>query len=82
MIVRERDAKHGSGKHRHDRAFQFDGFFRIHDIDLRDVANSAAPKFSGPAAQSFLDLPAIARKGTLPAVRTGTLFARTRFVNS
>jgi hypothetical protein len=32
MIVRQRDAKHGSGKHRHDGAFQFDGFFRIHSL--------------------------------------------------
>ena len=31
MIVRERDAKHGPGQDHHDGAFQFDGFFRIHD---------------------------------------------------
>jgi len=30
MIVRESDAKHGSGEHRHNRALHFDGFFRIH----------------------------------------------------
>ena len=30
MIVRERDAKHGPGKHHRDGALQFDGFFRIH----------------------------------------------------
>jgi hypothetical protein len=30
MIVRERDAKHGSREHRHDGALQFDGLFRIH----------------------------------------------------
>jgi hypothetical protein len=34
MIVRERDAKHGSGKHHHDGALQFDGSFGIHDVDL------------------------------------------------
>jgi hypothetical protein len=34
MIVRERDAKHRSRKHRHDGAFQLDDFFRIHDVDL------------------------------------------------
>jgi hypothetical protein len=32
MIVRQRDAKHGSGQHRHDSALQLDGFFRIHTI--------------------------------------------------
>jgi hypothetical protein len=32
MIVRQRDAKHGSGKHRHDGALQFNGFFRIHQF--------------------------------------------------
>ncbi len=30
-LVRKRDAKHGPGKHRHDGALHFDGFFRIHD---------------------------------------------------
>ncbi len=30
MLVRERDAKHRPGKHHHDGALQFDGFFRIH----------------------------------------------------
>ncbi len=42
-LVRKRDAKHGSWKHRHDSAFHFDGFFRIHDVDLPVAgANSAA----------------------------------------
>lgn len=31
MVVRKRDAKHGSRKHRRNGALQFDGFFRIHD---------------------------------------------------
>jgi hypothetical protein len=30
-IVRERDAKHGSGQHHHDGALQLDRFLRIHD---------------------------------------------------
>jgi hypothetical protein len=34
MIVRQRNAKHGSGEHRHDDALQFDGFFRIHAVDV------------------------------------------------
>ena len=40
MIVRERDAKHGSGQHRHDGALQLDGFFRIHTL----VRVTSAPK--------------------------------------
>jgi hypothetical protein len=32
MIVRECDAKHGSGEDRHDSALQLDGFFRIHTV--------------------------------------------------
>jgi hypothetical protein len=34
--------------------------FRIHDVDLGDVANGAAQRLSGPAAQSIPDLPMIA----------------------
>jgi hypothetical protein len=34
MVVRKRDAEHGSGQHHHDYALQFDGFFRIHDCSL------------------------------------------------
>jgi hypothetical protein len=47
MLVRERDTKHGPGKHRHDGALEFDGLFRIHDFDLGNVATSAAPKVVG-----------------------------------
>jgi len=84
MIVRERDAKHGSGEHRHDGALQLDGFFRIHDFDLGNVANSAAPKVFGAGCEINMDLPAIACKRALSAAaeRTRPLFARTRFVNS
>jgi hypothetical protein len=32
MIVRKRDAKHGSGQHRHNSALQLNGFFRIHSV--------------------------------------------------
>jgi hypothetical protein len=32
MIVRKRDAKHGSGEHRHNGALQFNSFFRIHQL--------------------------------------------------
>jgi hypothetical protein len=32
VIVRKRDAKHSPGQHRHDSAFQLDGFFRIHTV--------------------------------------------------
>src|SRR5262249_38818352 len=44
---------------------------------------TARPRtFRGPAVQSIPDLPAIAGKGTPPAIRTRTLCARTCFVNS
>ena len=36
MLVRKRDAKHGSGKHHRDGALQFDGFFRIHSVALEN----------------------------------------------
>jgi hypothetical protein len=82
-LVRERDAKHGPRQHHHDGALQFDGFFRIHDIYFARVgalrrpdAAVRRPYHNHPA------LPALAGKGTLPAMRTRTLFARTRFVNS
>ena len=71
MLVRKRDAKHGPREHGHDRPLQFDGFVRVHDVDLGELAK-----------QSISNLPMIAREGTLRAVRTRTLFARTRFVNS
>jgi hypothetical protein len=32
VIVRKRDAKHGSWKYHGDDALQFDGFFRIHGV--------------------------------------------------
>ena len=32
MVVRKRNPKHRSRKHRHDGAFYFDGLFRIHDV--------------------------------------------------
>ena len=32
MVVRQRDAKHGPGEHRHNGALQFDGLFRIHHV--------------------------------------------------
>jgi hypothetical protein len=63
----------------HDRPFDLDCLFRIYHVDL---ANSAAPKLSGPAVRIIPDLPAIAaRKRAFRAVRTRTVFARTRFVN-
>ena len=86
MIVRERDAKHGSGQHRHDSALQLDGFFRIHTVaaDVSFISNVGPENFSGPTFKTAL--PAKACELTLPAaaapLRTRTLFARTRFVNS
>ena len=54
MVVRKRDAKHGPGKHRHDGALYCDRFFRIYHVHLRvALANSAAPKLRGRAAQSI-----------------------------
>jgi len=47
MVIRERDAKHRSGEHRLDGALNFNCLFRIHHVDLGDVANSAAPKAYG-----------------------------------
>jgi len=74
VIVRQRNAKHGSWQDAHDSAFQIDGFFRIH-----------AELFGTQAASlQRTDLPAIARERTLPApvaIRPWTLFARTRFIN-
>jgi hypothetical protein len=87
VIVRERDAEHGSRKHRRDGAFQFDDFFRIHDVNLATLKNhgmaggqAGARVEQAPAVKS--NLPALAGKRALPAGRTGTLFARARFVNS
>ncbi len=54
MIIRKCDAKHGARKHRHDGALQCNGFFGIHDVNVRvGLANSAAQRFSGRAAQSI-----------------------------
>jgi hypothetical protein len=55
MIVRERDAKHGSGEHRHDGALQFDGFFRIHSdvAGVSRVSNVGPENFSGPTSKPF-----------------------------
>jgi hypothetical protein len=53
MIVRECDAKHGSGEHRHDGALQLDGFFRIHSV-VRCVSppsNVGPENFSGPTSK-------------------------------
>ena len=47
MVIRECDAKHRSGKHRLDGTLNFNGLFRIHHVDLGDVANGAAPKAFG-----------------------------------
>jgi hypothetical protein len=81
-LVRKRDAKHRPWKHRHDGAFHFDGFFRIHGADLLvAVANSAAQEFLGRAEQSIPALAAKTAKGTPCAVRSWALFARTRFVD-
>jgi len=53
MVIRKRDAKHGSGKHCHDGALHCNGFFRIYHVHLRGaLANSALPKLRGRAAQS------------------------------
>ena len=70
----------------HDGALQFDGFFRIHSdvVGVSRVSNVGPENFSGPTSKPAL--PAKAREVTLPAaaaaLRTRTLFARTRFVNS
>src|SRR5438093_10748227 len=57
MIVRERDAKHGSGKHHHDYALQFDGFFRIHNIRLGSSSRIAVWKAA--SRRPFAQAPAI-----------------------
>jgi hypothetical protein len=83
MVIRERDAKHRTREHRHDGAFQFDRFFRIPHVDFGNAANKRAPRsFRATAAHQFRDLPALACKRALPAVRTRTFFAWTRLVNS
>jgi len=85
MVVRQGDAKHGSGQDHHDGALQFDGFFRIHDAYLGRVGALRRP--DAAARRPYYNcsaLPTIARKRALPttAMRTGPLFARTRFVDS
>jgi hypothetical protein len=47
MVIRECDAKHRSGKHRLDGTLNFNGLFRIHDVDFGNAANSTAPKAFG-----------------------------------
>src|SRR5262249_46357232 len=42
MIVSERDAKHRSGKHRHDDALQFNRLIRIHAWSLGTAIESIA----------------------------------------
>src|SRR5438045_2960117 len=68
MIVREGNAKHGSGKHRHDGALQLNGFFRVH-ISMLATLRTARPQksFSGPGCAINMDLPAIACKRALSA---------------
>jgi hypothetical protein len=53
MIVRECDAKHGSGEHRHDGPLQFDGFFRIHSVvaGVSRVSNVGPENLSGPTSK-------------------------------
>jgi hypothetical protein len=50
MIVRQRDAKHGSGEHRHNGTLQFNGFFRIHSVaaGVSPASNVGPEKFSEP----------------------------------
>jgi hypothetical protein len=55
--------------------------FRIQHVDFGNAANSTAPKAFGAGCAIIPNLPMIARERTPPAVRTRTLFARTRFVN-
>jgi hypothetical protein len=82
-IVRKRDAKHSTRKHRCDHPLQLDGFFRIHHVNfsLRYELHVPQKVFGAWLLKSIQDLAPIARERTLPAVRTRTLFARTRFVN-
>ena len=59
MIVRERDAKHGSGEHRHDRALQFDGFFRIHSaVAVSRVSKVGPENFQGRSKPLYRRKPA------------------------
>jgi len=84
MVVRKRDAKHGPGKHRHDGAFHFNGFFGIHNSDLfLSCCQQHGLGNPGRAAQSILPLASRTRKRTPSAATTrpGTFLARTRFVN-
>jgi len=53
MIVRKGDAKHGSGEHRRDGAFQFYCFFRIHCAvpGVLPVSNVGPENFPGPTSK-------------------------------
>jgi hypothetical protein len=48
MIVRKRDAKHGTREHRRDHPLELDRFFRIQHVGLGDALTSADQTFSGP----------------------------------
>jgi len=54
MVIRECDAKHRSGKHRLDGTLNFNGLFRIHDVDFGNAVNSTGPKgFRGRLRNQF-----------------------------
>jgi hypothetical protein len=96
MIVRERDPKHRSGQHRHDRSFQLERLFRVCHCRFFigfTVGEALSVRYSGSSLlplQSKPDLSAIAGErastaatttaATAAAVRTRTFLARTRFV--
>ena len=82
MIVCKRDTKHGPRQDHRDGTFQLDRFLRIHD----GYVLGGAIDLNRPVTYilRLLTLPAMARKRALPApaVRTRSLFARTRFINT
>ena len=49
MLIRKRDAEHGSGQHHLNGTLQFDGFFRIHEIRLGSPLQIAVWKAVKPA---------------------------------
>ena len=54
MLVGESNPEHGAGKDRHDRSFQLESFFGVHD------RGQAGPEILEAGCNNRLDLPTIA----------------------
>ena len=75
-LVSQSHSKHCAGQDAHDRALDLDCFFGIHSVSEYTPA-LVSPRAGG----EFQNLLAGTAKGPVRAVRTGPIFARTRFVD-